>query len=914
MSNPLFVNQNPVPGFIGVQRSAPIFFRVQDVHGIDLLSLNVSILGEQAIVNGVFQEGYEGSITEENVSRVSISVMLYRLEQFEFCQKVSIHASVNNSQSENGTIDYEVLTVHDSLIEKPLCVATPHGETFNSDFNVQLTCDNNLAEIKYTIDGTNPTLNSQTYVTPIRIINQGITLVKFIGIVDNCYSKIVSENYVLDSIPPVSNATPIGGNFFDSQEITLTVDDPKAKIYYTLNGDMPTTNSLIYSSPIKIKDNCRTVVKFFAVDEAGNKESFHTETYNIEIAKNNFVPTNVFVSCPFSQKQLHINWDDMNSVFEEVIGYNIYRADVEIGPYEKINTDIVSITQFDDKTLDSSVIREDVSEQFKRTVNVSKEINDSFKIPGKFDLSKWNEDDPAELLFQYDGVIFKDATGLRQTSKITSKFKLRGNFDIRLKFDLFTWISPSSGTQACKFVIKKDENNSVEISRSMSKNSDVYCGQQIVNSNQDLPFTASTTERSGEFKITRQDDTINTYYYDNSLEDFVLFGTYNDYLEDVNVEISGKSEDKQIEFRLFNFTVNFGNAIIIEPLNPRKEYVIYLSQRPVVDDSGSNNSTDDSKFVTVTIDDQKAYVRKLQGLEGLIELETEKVYDDVKKQYFAPPVPNEFSKVIVSYRIPSHITNISLMKNYFYKVSCVTSNDETDLDLIKPQTLQSEQMTYMFEEAVRRNSWLLDQGGEQVLLYIKRRAGVKCHCTYRDMKERTHKQPDQDCETCFGSGFVGGYDGPFPILIGPLTTEKRIQQTDRGLSLVYQIETWTGPTPIITQRDMIVRRNGDRCLVGPLTPVEGPGGVKVQQHFSVEVLNGTDIRYKFEVVLPGQKIQPGINKTSKHVLNMNPNIASIESPKEREELRTSENKISSQNVNTDHIVKGRSITFENIEY
>ena len=210
---------------------------------------------------------------------------------------------------------------------------------------------------------------------------------------------------------------------------------------------------------------------------------------------------------------------------------------------------------------------------------------------------------------------------------------------------------------------------------------------------------------------------------------------------------------------------------------------------------------------------------------------------------------------------------------------------------------------------------MLDQAGERVLLYIKKKAGKVCHCRYRDIKMRTHKSPDQDCETCYGAGFVGGFDGPFPIIIAPLTTEQRVQQTDRGLRLSYQIETWLGPTPIIKQRDMIVRRNGDRCLVGPITPVEGPGGVMVQQHFVIEILDGTDIRYKFSILpLPSQTQQPGIDKSSINVLNKDLNVATISSPKEREELVTSEDKVSHQNSNVDHIVKGRDITTENVLY
>lgn len=926
MSNPTFINHNPIRGAIGVKlnapyASAPIFFRAQDIHGVNVNTLNVSIAGVSAIVNGIFQTGFDGTITQENQVPNSISVIIYRLASFTFCQTVSVHTQIEDLRGELSEDDYIFLTSQDPTIQKPLVIASPHGRVFNSDIFVGLSSDNPATVIRYTTDGTEPTLYSAVYSSPISISSQGTTVLRSIGLLPDAISEPITENYTIDSVIPVSKATPVGGSFFTSQQVVLSVDDPRSKIYYTTNGSTPTTNSSVYSSPINVRDNYVTTIKFFAVDEIGNTEAIHTEVYNVEISKNNYIPTNVFVTCPFNQDELYIRWDDMYPIFNQVIGYNIYRSDVEIGPFQRLNSEVIAITQYTDKNLDTQVVNEDVSEQFRRIVNISRDINDDFEGSGEFDASKWEETDPGQLMFKFDGVVFKDSTGLRQTSKLTSKFKMRGDFDIRVKFDLApsysgqpVWIAPTIGTQSCKFLIRKDDQNSIEISRSMSRNLDAYCSQQIINNNADLPLTLPTTEVTGIFRITRSGDIVTTYFFDNIANVFVVLGTFSNYDDDVKVELVGKSEDKQIEVKFSDFVVESGYPILIQPLNPRKEYLIYLSQRPVVDDSGKNKPTDDSKFVNVTIDGQQAYVRLLQGLEGVIQLETDKVYDEVKKRHFSPPVPNEFSTVLVSYRVPTHTTNLRLRKNYFYKVTCVTSEDETDLDLISPVTMTPDKMTYMFEEAVRRNAWLLDQGGERVLLYIKKKAGVKCHCTYRDLKERTHKQPDQDCETCFGSGFVGGFDGPFPIIIGPLTTEQRVQQTDRGLKLAYQIETWTGPTPIINQRDMLIRRNGDRCLVGPLTPVEGPGGVKVQQHFVVEVLDGTDVRHKFKVVLPNQRSQPGIDKSSKHILHGGLNVATVDSPKEREELRTSEDFVSHENTNVDHVVKGRSITFENIEY
>jgi hypothetical protein len=254
-------------------------------------------------------------------------------------------------------------------------------------------------------------------------------------------------------------------------------------------------------------------------------------------------------------------------------------------------------------------------------------------------------------------------------------------------------------------------------------------------------------------------------------------------------------------------------------LNQLKEYVIQTSRFPIVDSSGTNKSTDNINKVSVTINSQRAYLKLLQGLEGHIYLETDRAYDEVKKQYFVPPKPDEYSTVLVSYKVKQHTTKINMDKNYFYKITVVTSEDETDLDLIQPEYVKPEKLTYIWEEAIRRNSWMRDQGGEKALAFIKRTAGTVCSCMLENIKQRSHRKPQKDCPICYGTGFVGGYYGPIPIILANLTAEHRIMQTERGLKLQLQVETWIGPFPIMTQRDMIVRRNGDRMLIVNVTTI-----------------------------------------------------------------------------------------------
>jgi hypothetical protein len=49
--------------------------------------------------------------------------------------------------------------------------------------------------------------------------------------------------------------TPNGGTFIPSVTVTLQAPDTNATLYYTLNGTLPTTNSLLYSSPLLLTNN-----------------------------------------------------------------------------------------------------------------------------------------------------------------------------------------------------------------------------------------------------------------------------------------------------------------------------------------------------------------------------------------------------------------------------------------------------------------------------------------------------------------------------------------------------------------------------------------------------------------------------------------------------------------------------------
>jgi len=94
------------------------------------------------------------------------------------------------------------------------------------------------------------------------------------------WSGAFSDSITLQTVPPITTPSPAGGTHTSALSVTLSANKP-ATIYYTTDGNDPTTSSPVYSSPISIA--ATTTLKFFAVDQAGNIESVKTEIYTITI-------------------------------------------------------------------------------------------------------------------------------------------------------------------------------------------------------------------------------------------------------------------------------------------------------------------------------------------------------------------------------------------------------------------------------------------------------------------------------------------------------------------------------------------------------------------------------------------------------------------------------------------------------
>ena len=167
----------------------------------------------------------------------------------------------------------------------PSIISLPKGGLFNTAQTVTITTTdtNSPSTTYYTIDGSDPkTSNTRTeYTTPIQIKNT--TTIRYSAIdPSGNWSPNYIQTYIIDKLAPTVNVNIKGGLYNSYKTITLKMNE-SGRIYYTSDGSKPTTKSKLYTKPFTLTKT--TVLKYMAIDLAGNQSPTHTQTYRIDKTK-----------------------------------------------------------------------------------------------------------------------------------------------------------------------------------------------------------------------------------------------------------------------------------------------------------------------------------------------------------------------------------------------------------------------------------------------------------------------------------------------------------------------------------------------------------------------------------------------------------------------------------------------------
>ena len=294
-------------------------------------------------------------------------------------------------------------------------------------------------------------------------------------------------------------------------------------------------------------------------------------------------------------------------------------------------------------------------------------------------------------------------------------------------------------------------------------------------------------------------------------------------------------------------------------LNPNREWVIRTLSHPLVVPGSNGQATATSVtdvLVEVDTGDGGGYRAvnpyRVNGSTGEIYLNKNRTYDAATNRYSDALLPGVLNGgVRVSYTYADNIVATNLNRKTFYKVTTVAANEssgaitETPLNEVAARSpYDIERVDYIWAEAIRRNRWILEQGGERVKLFSRKWNGTPCPCVDKryGYSKRIGVGRDGTCPYCYGAGYIGGYEGPYDLIIAPPESEKSVQLADAGLHVTFDWQSWTGPFPLLNERDLIVRQNNDRFYISRPTP-PGSRGAIYQQHFSLSHIDSVDPVY-----------------------------------------------------------------------
>ncbi|MDQ7015623.1 MAG: chitobiase/beta-hexosaminidase C-terminal domain-containing protein, partial [Gammaproteobacteria bacterium] len=149
----------------------------------------------------------------------------------------------------------------------------------------------------------------------------------------------VTLTTLTDTTAPSTTPSWLGGAYNSTKSIALSCDDGAGsgcdKTYYSVDGSVPTSASLLYSAPIVVGAGT-TTLSYFSVDLAGNAGAVQSQVYVVSLA-------GVAVTVVAKNKELQFSWSaivgtDHYRILENpdgVSGFNVIANNIKVNSYQR---------------------------------------------------------------------------------------------------------------------------------------------------------------------------------------------------------------------------------------------------------------------------------------------------------------------------------------------------------------------------------------------------------------------------------------------------------------------------------------------------------------------------------------------------------------------------------------------------
>ncbi len=167
-------------------------------------------------------------------------------------------------------------TVWGSKVANP--TISPDGIEQPGPVEVTLAVATELADIYFTTDNSEPTADSPQYDEPFELVST--TQVRAIaikaGFID---SDVVSAQFIINGTVATPTFDPVAGAVPADTEVAIECATEGASIFYTTNGDAPTSASTPYTVPVVV-DEAMTI-KAIAIKDLFTNSAVGQAAYTI---------------------------------------------------------------------------------------------------------------------------------------------------------------------------------------------------------------------------------------------------------------------------------------------------------------------------------------------------------------------------------------------------------------------------------------------------------------------------------------------------------------------------------------------------------------------------------------------------------------------------------------------------------
>ncbi len=230
--------------------------------GIPQLSEERSITGQLpvpqiSLVGGIFTEAQDVTISH-SLGGASIHYTLDGSDPdiaspiYAAALTISASTTLRTRLIKTGWISSPVVfqsyTITGTVADPVLSVA---AGSYASAQPVEITSATPGAEIRYTTDGSDPTVVSQRYIDAVAITTSQTLRARAFKI-NWLPSTIIEAEYIILGTVSLPVISPIGGTYTAAISVTLSSNIDQSEIYYTTDGSEPTKSATLYTTPFEV--------------------------------------------------------------------------------------------------------------------------------------------------------------------------------------------------------------------------------------------------------------------------------------------------------------------------------------------------------------------------------------------------------------------------------------------------------------------------------------------------------------------------------------------------------------------------------------------------------------------------------------------------------------------------------------